>query len=229
MNRKGFTLAETLITLSILGVVAVLIIPQFVRNYTEKTTVVKVKKIYSSLTDAYGQYIAGTQGSINFTNSSSVYENVIKPNFYIKTNGGTDKSLFADVDYYFINGTSGDAYNVKGRHYAVELKDGSLLWFQGSSADENGRVAYFIYDINGTKKPNKFGEDTFMFDAINADIYPHDMTSGVTACNPGAGGQGCTAWIIYLGNMKYLNCIRKKGTANWKTRKCIINGKPENI
>ncbi len=52
-QKNGFTLAEVLITLGIIGVVAALTIPTLVQNYQEKVTVNKVKKMYSTLSNAY--------------------------------------------------------------------------------------------------------------------------------------------------------------------------------
>ena len=48
-NRKGFTLAETLITLSILGVVAVVMVPSIIRNYQKRITVTKLQKVMQPL------------------------------------------------------------------------------------------------------------------------------------------------------------------------------------
>ncbi len=53
MIKKGFTLAEVLITLAIIGVVAALTIPTVVRNYQKQQTVVKLKKVYSVLNQAF--------------------------------------------------------------------------------------------------------------------------------------------------------------------------------
>ena len=50
--RKGFTLAEVLITLGIIGVVAALTLPQVVTNYEKKATEVRLKKDYSTLANA---------------------------------------------------------------------------------------------------------------------------------------------------------------------------------
>ena len=53
-NRKnGFTLAEVLITLVIIGVIAALTIPNLMQKYQEQTTVKKVQKFYSTLSNAY--------------------------------------------------------------------------------------------------------------------------------------------------------------------------------
>ena len=51
-NIKGFTLAEVLITLSILGVVAAIMIPSTMHKITDKQTVARVKLAYSLLSNA---------------------------------------------------------------------------------------------------------------------------------------------------------------------------------
>ena len=53
MRKEGFTLAEVLVTLSILGVVAAITIPNIIQNYKEKATVVKLKKVYAQLQQAF--------------------------------------------------------------------------------------------------------------------------------------------------------------------------------
>ena len=57
MEKKAFTLAEILITLSILGVVAAITIPTIINKNSEKITVAKVKKIYATLNNAFLQSI----------------------------------------------------------------------------------------------------------------------------------------------------------------------------
>lgn len=49
----GFTLAEVLITLGIIGVVATLTIPHLVRDYKDKATVTHLKKAYSVMGQAW--------------------------------------------------------------------------------------------------------------------------------------------------------------------------------
>src|SRR5574344_2111076 len=51
--KKGFTLAEVLIVLGIIGVVAALTIPTLINSYQEKATVTRLKKVYSTLSQAY--------------------------------------------------------------------------------------------------------------------------------------------------------------------------------
>ncbi|MBQ2870396.1 type II secretion system protein, partial [bacterium] len=49
LKRKAFTLAETLITLSIIGVIAAMTVPTLMSNIDKQTYVTGAKKAYSQL------------------------------------------------------------------------------------------------------------------------------------------------------------------------------------
>lgn len=49
MKNHGFTLAEVLITLGIIGIVTAITIPTIVNKYQKQQTVAKLKKAYSVL------------------------------------------------------------------------------------------------------------------------------------------------------------------------------------
>lgn len=51
--KYGFTLAEVLITLGIIGVVAAMTMPSLIASHKEKETVSKLKKVYSTLSNAF--------------------------------------------------------------------------------------------------------------------------------------------------------------------------------
>ena len=51
--KRAFTLAEVLITLGIIGVVAALTIPTLIANYQEKQTVSRLTKAYATISNAY--------------------------------------------------------------------------------------------------------------------------------------------------------------------------------
>ncbi len=55
--KKGFTLAEVLITLGIIGVVAALTLPSLIQNYREQAIVARVKKFYSVFSQAYAMAV----------------------------------------------------------------------------------------------------------------------------------------------------------------------------
>ena len=47
--KKGFTLAEVLITLGIIGVVAAMTLPTLMQNYQKKVAVERAKKAYAEI------------------------------------------------------------------------------------------------------------------------------------------------------------------------------------
>ena len=49
MRKQGFTLAEVLITLEIIGIIAAMTIPKLVSYYEKKVTLSKLKKVYTVL------------------------------------------------------------------------------------------------------------------------------------------------------------------------------------
>ena len=59
MNKfLAFTLAETLVVMEIIGVVAALTIPNLNQSTGDREKVAKVKKIYANLNDAFGRATA---------------------------------------------------------------------------------------------------------------------------------------------------------------------------
>jgi prepilin-type N-terminal cleavage/methylation domain-containing protein len=79
VRQAGFTLAEVLITLGIIGVVAALTIPGLIASYQKKVVETRIKKFYSviqqavkmkeandgALTDLDGYYLASVQAYYN--------------------------------------------------------------------------------------------------------------------------------------------------------------------
>lgn len=58
LRRNGFTLAEVLITLVIIGIIAAMTIPSLINKTNEQETVSALKKTYSSLSQAYQKIFA---------------------------------------------------------------------------------------------------------------------------------------------------------------------------
>ena len=71
-RKTAFTLAEVLITLGIIGVVAAMTMPTLLAKYQEKVTVTRLKKVYSILSQAYlrAQEEYGTVDNWGFTEDS---------------------------------------------------------------------------------------------------------------------------------------------------------------
>lgn len=83
--KKAFTLAEVLITLGIIGVVAALTLPSLVQNYQKRSLEVATQKFYSVMSQAIKQYMADEgvddlRGSSWSINSNDLDEELVKTN-----------------------------------------------------------------------------------------------------------------------------------------------------
>ena len=134
MNKKiflGFTLAEVLVTLTILGVLATIVIPNVVKQYQRRITVTKVKKYYAKLTEAYEIHkIKNTETKLP-NSSKEIFENFIKPYFKISYDAGNNatkqRSIFPqNTPYYFLNNEIWTNLPI-GDWYTVKLYDGSIF------------------------------------------------------------------------------------------------------
>lgn len=184
----AFTLAEVLITLGIVGVVASLTIPTVVKHYKAKVLETAFKKSVSNLYQAYDL----TRQQLGVDNIYQTYV-VLDPiaqdyNKEIKDFQETfDKNLkvtsIYKQEFYPLknyNGTKLITAN-RGMDYPSATKilaDGSSygMWVNGDGS--NKIYIHLFIDTNGPyKKPNKYGHDIFKFD-IGKDnkISPIAMT-----------------------------------------------------
>lgn len=217
----SFTLAEVLIVLGIIGLIADMTIPTLHQNISEKVTVVQLKKAYSTFEQAFklaeienGKFEDWERKS-TYGETSMVFLNKIAP--FLKTTKvcGLDSGCFPDVQYKLLSGVNDlpEYYFDKSNEWArLQLADGSLvaIW-----SHKDVPAFHFLIDINGYKKPNQYGIDTFWFFGNTENIVPLGTAnegSFDTACVDKNGsaahqlGRGCAAWVIYNENMDYLHC-----------------------
>lgn len=160
MKKKAFTLAEVLITLGIIGVVAALTIPTLVQRNTNEGNVVTLKKIYGTLDSAFEQFevennvaYPGEGGLLTPANC----DEFIKEFFKVSVDCGTQKGkpCFADT-YKNINGTTVGVNSIlDSSGYSVMLSDGTAISIGGWDP------YYITVDTNGPKGPNIIGRDLF--------------------------------------------------------------------
>ena len=218
--KNAFTLAEVLITLVIIGIVAALTISAVINTYVERSTVSKVKKGLSTLAQAkkLAEAQNGPVAGWNFGNgwtaqTASDFWKYLKPYLSVAKDCGSSTACYHSDRLRVLNGTSLIVnYNQEPSYYKFVLSDGSVMWFRtgGSSSGEkctvsNGGVdnacAIFWYDINGEKSPNTIGRDVFVYILSVYGVYPHLNNS----CNKNSDGFGCSGYIIKNNNMNYLH------------------------
>ena len=223
--KFGFTLAEVLITLGVIGVVAALTLPSVIENYREKAIVAQLKKVYATLSVANEVMVMehGTdytcrlcQYDLNssppsFTDFKKNIEKEFIKNLNIAREcppGG--KSCFSTNAYGGINSNN---YGLIISNTSYLLQDGTAIQF---NVFDNTSME-IVADINGKKGPNKYGIDTFHFiiERYNkSKLLPEGSPLYSTAsiqpkCNRTVKGvqiKTCTAWVLTYENMDYLHC-----------------------
>ena len=219
-KKAAFTLAEVLITLGIIGVVAAMTMPSLIQNYQEKATVTKLKKCYSLVSQAYVS-ILNDEGGSDTLQAGDDLEMMEKFGKYLKYQKtcGRNKGCFPNVTYKSVTGNGYSKWedDTSDRSRAI-LTDGTLIMFN-KSAMWGGNEGNYLYaqiyvDINGFKGPNQLGRDFFYFYINPEKIVPagakaleeknedQKFTKNCIQQN----GYACAAWVIYNENMDYLHC-----------------------
>lgn len=187
-QKKGFTLAEVLITLGIVGIVALLTLPSVTLYYKHKVLETQFKKQYSSLSQAILQMYKDKgielvpenfQNTYDFSIYLKDYYHILQDcgNVNVNTKGcislaPTEENIY-NMDLY--KSFTGEAINFGYIDDGVLiLNDGTVLLFeQGVQAKAFG---YFLIgvDVNGfKKKPNRFGHDVFVFRVgVSGNLIP---------------------------------------------------------
>ena len=178
--KKAFTLAEVLITLGIIGVVAALTIPTLVNNYRKKQFETGLKKEYSVLLQALDMYKQDNETPLkkeDTDQSHGEFKNKIKPYLKILVDCGDEQAgkyeakcvqngYYTQDKKYTYKTYSGNIANEDlfddGQ---IILNDGSHLLFENVG---NSGAVFVSIDVNGYNKlPNKWGEDVFTFQLMN--------------------------------------------------------------
>lgn len=219
LKKAAFTLAEVLITLGIIGVVAAMTMPSLIQNYQEKATVTKLKKCYSLVSQAYVS-ILNDEGGSDTLQAGDDLEMMEKFGKYLKYQKtcGRNKGCFPNVTYKSVTGNGYSKWedDTTDRSRAI-LTDGTLIMFNKSAmrvGEGNYLYAQIYVDINGFKGPNQLGKDFFYF-YINPEKIVPGGAKALEEKNEGQkftknciqqNGYACAAWVIYNENMDYLHC-----------------------
>lgn len=218
-KKAGFTLAEVLITLGIIGIVAAMTMPALVGKYQEKSTVTRVKKFYSMMSQALNFAIAehGTVDTWEYYDDGNAYSKQSTIEFaeyfkkYLKVSKdcGPNPGCLANKNVKYLDGTIWGQYN-DSEHYKMILADGSYLWLRnqyihcekfdgdGTKPEQENVCGLLWIDVNGKSEPNIFGQDVFCFFIKKDRIIPHSGDCSTS-------GWGCSNYILTHGDMNYLH------------------------
>ncbi len=175
-NKKhGWTLAETLITLTIIGVIAALTLPNLTQKWKKQERISQLQVAYSILQNATKLAVAehgepstwdfqrrNDNGSLLPSESAQAYaEKYFIP--YIKTK---DKSVPKEelkdshgYEIHYLNGNVENLWLYTQYAYSVLLDNGMLVHITTNSTTN----ACFGVDVNGFQGPNMYANDIFRF------------------------------------------------------------------
>ena len=219
-KRPAFTLAEVLITLGIIGVVAAMTLPVLISKYQERSWLTSFKRTYSVLYQAYlGAYqengVASTWCPAKNSDCAKTYFDILSPHLKVVEIWGFDRpDILYQVTYKDLDGSEIKSNNAfPTTHYKFVLNDGTII---GIGYDGDLNMPLLQVDTNGLKGPNQLGKDYFYFSLNSKNNYP--VISGFakvwmswsiyctnTTQSGWWSGGGCSLWVISTGNMDYLH------------------------
>lgn len=226
-KNRGFTLAEVLIVMGIIGIIAEMVIPSVIQNSVEQITVSQVKKTYATLSGAYIRAVQenGPPSTWGLTADQSggvtTMLNMLKPYLNVSKDCSSGTTgCFQSTPYLNLDNTAlglvlnggrslllADGTGIYG--YNIDSADCTLAWVPA------GNVCGRIYvDVNGFKGPNVRGKDLFDFFMTNSAIYPVGFQQSsvnftgncITAAGNYGSGMACTGWVLYNENLDYVEC-----------------------
>ena len=209
---NGFTLAEVLITLVIIGVIAAMTIPTLMNNTNKQEYVSKLKKAYSTMAQATNKIIAdegNPRADIGgwATSPEAVYNLYRKylnkaKDCGLTSNKGCFSGNYKRMDNTFVS------YEISSR-YAFVLADGTEVLISEANSPNctwsgTGTLNFcqaINVDINGAKGPNALGIDAFAFVLKENGLYPAGCD--YEECNNTTFGWGCTCKVLREGAINY--------------------------
>lgn len=187
MGKNAFTLAEVLITLSIIGVVAAMTMPTLIGKYNKMVWTNQLKKSYSTVSQGFQKMLADESApDILSTSFVSERESLGK---YLKTLNITNGDRNNAIAYYMEN-ASGKVSNedlsdeLTEKYDKYNLADGSILYTY-PSIDKKVYI-----DVNGNKGPNVVDRDLFYFYLEESGILKPFIAANVRSCAPRCVGSG---------------------------------------
>ena len=213
--KLAFTLAEVLITLGIIGIVAAMTIPTLITNYHKKQTVTKLQKAISVLNQAY-KLSYDDVGEPSITESYNIGSDEYFKTYwapYIKTSlfctsyeqcGYKEAFPWHDLN----NNVMRIGVVVNNRRATFYTPDGFLyVIFTASGPAENLLADSNVFvDINGGTGPNVIGKDLFILQRVQEDgggIRPFGGRYSNSAldvnCSKNGNGYGCAEKIRRAG------------------------------
>lgn len=216
-RKPAFTLAEILITLGVVGIVAAMTIPTLMHTLYEKRTVALLKETQSILAQAVraaeeedGEVSGwGLDNNTSEKDAKIIAEKLLKHIKIAQDCGTYDEQgiCMPNITYKQLNGQPNwGSYATSKQYYKIKLNNGvGVLWRSGTQSDVQNADLYidFIMDINGKTPPNVIGQDIFELfyekSSVRAAGAPGYAAS--SECRKNGTGWGCAYRVLTTGKI----------------------------
>lgn len=191
MNTKAFTLAEVLITLGIIGIVAAMTLPSLIGKYRSKVASVQLKKMYSVISQAMLRAIPdGDYNNLSFdevgglNSTQDFFYNYLKPQ--IKTLKVCEEGNSSCWNYKKYNKKT-QSISCGSGVLTFQTPDGYEFCIDTWSSHDaetvsnmfgidlnghSGSIVVLYADVNGQKQPNTLGKDVFVYVLNKKGLLP---------------------------------------------------------
>ncbi|MDD3149537.1 MAG: prepilin-type N-terminal cleavage/methylation domain-containing protein [Candidatus Gastranaerophilales bacterium] len=182
---KGFTLAETLIVIAIIGIIASIVTPMLFGTTNQAELTAAWKKTYSDVNQALLLIKQDNGGTFSMlcaseSDASLCFRNQLSSKLnYIKT--CNLKSV--DGNCWSESGPTDVGQDNLDNNYGLILNNGTFFLMQynpscnwtswGGEVAEIGHCGAITIDVNGSKAPNETGKDIFGISILKDRVVPY--------------------------------------------------------
>ena len=202
LSRKAaFTMAEVLITLGIIGIIAAMTLPSLIHRAERKILAQQFKKSYANIQNAinlvqadwgapyecYWQQNGGESNGYNLEQCSEFWTAFLKKIRYIQVckrddyechpKYKTKSEVLAEGGEVINNSCS---MNFSYANFYI-LNDGTYIIINNNNPGVPHHQVYFLIDVNGKRGPNKWGYDLYYL-TLNREDLKKDVIVANEVC-----------------------------------------------
>lgn len=193
MKFRGITLAETMMAVTIIGVLAALMIPAVLEGYHNLQYETSLKKAIRTINDAISLNISKGQRSAYYTDSTNPLFYYLQKNLNVlspsekssRDSKNTEFYTKDDIRYEFPRGNDGSSefsnVRIGVTPYVWTVKDSNCgtygLGIGGSATVQSAQPCVMLVDVNGDKGPNELSDtslkDMFLLIVTDKSVLPY--------------------------------------------------------
>ena len=229
-DKQAFTLAEILITLGIIGIVAAMTLPSLINHYRDRQILSQFNAAVSIFSNGFTQMANDNGGQL--TNLFGPWNDFrhLDQDFYAQyfkllkmcIPYGTYKDC-VPYKFYALDKKTESA-EVCGTYSQVGiLENGMIFCLNMPNGRDDGWEDRFTLsvDFNGAQRPNALGYDVFQFYISNTGTLRNVKDLGASSCDIKGNGSGrngfrCAEWIQKYQNVDYLHHSYPNWADEWK-------------